>query len=60
MKLVRPWASMKAKIAPKKPIKAPGMAPQSSCLANNKVIANPIAAQTISKIVFKALKKPLF
>jgi hypothetical protein len=51
---------MKVKIAPMSPIKTPGILPKSSCLANNKAIANPIAAQTISKTVFKVLKSPFF
>jgi hypothetical protein len=51
---------MKAKIAPMSPIKSPGTLPKSSCLANNKAIANPIAAQTISNTVFKALKVHFF
>jgi hypothetical protein len=60
MKLVRPWARIKVKMDPMSPMKIPGISPKSSCLANNKAIANPMAAQTISKIVFKILKNPLF
>ena len=56
MKLIRPWARMNVNIAPMSPIKTPGTSPKSSCLANNRPIANPTAAQAISNTAFKALK----
>jgi hypothetical protein len=59
MKVVMPWARIKVKIAPIRPINTPGTLPKLSCLANKRPIANPPAAQAISKSSLMVLKRGL-
>jgi hypothetical protein len=56
MKVVRPCARIKVKIAPIRPIKTPGIMPKPNCLANRRPIAKPPAAQAISMSSLMVLK----